>query len=54
MGTLPYPFLIAAVIGAVVCSFGMMKKKAYILHGKMAKYIPQNMVTCLIVVIAPL
>jgi hypothetical protein len=54
LGTLPYPFLIAAVVGAVVCSLGMMKKRAYILHGKMAKYSPQNTLTCLIVIIAPL
>lgn len=35
LGTLPYPFLIAAAIGIVICLFGLMRRRAYLRHGKM-------------------
>jgi proprotein convertase subtilisin/kexin type 5 len=54
LGILPYPFLIAAAIGIVICLFGLMRRRAYLRHGKMAWMSPQNTLTCIIVVIAPL
>lgn len=36
LGVIWFPFLIAAVIFTIICLFGLMKKRAYIHHGKMA------------------
>lgn len=54
MGWIPFPFLIAAAIFTIICLFGMMKRKAYLHKGKMATKSPQNTLTCIIIVLAPL
>jgi len=40
LGTLFYPFLIAALIGTIICLFGMMRRRAFISHGKMKMMSP--------------
>jgi len=35
LGTLPFPFLIAGAIFTVICLFGILKKRAFLSHGKM-------------------
>lgn len=54
LGTLPFPFLIAAGILTVICLLGLMRKQAYLSHGKMATRSPQNTITCIIIALAPL
>ena len=40
LGTLPYPFLIMFTVLSIFCLFGMMRKRAYLSHGKMATFSP--------------
>lgn len=54
MGTVPFPFLIAAAISIVICLFGLMRKRAYLLHGKMHLMSPQHTLTCIVIALAPL
>lgn len=49
-----FPFLITGLIFTIICLFGLMKKQAYLSHGKMALRAPQNTLTCIIIALAPL
>lgn len=49
-----FPFLITGLIFTIICLFGLMKKQAYLSHGKMATRSPQNTLTCIIIALAPL
>jgi hypothetical protein len=53
-GIIPFPFLILTFIASVVCSFGLMKKRAFLFQNKMKLESPQHTLTCIIVAIAPL
>ena len=54
LGIIYYPWLLAALIGTLVSCFGIMRRRAVIFRGKIWMMSPQNTLTCIIVVIAPL
>jgi hypothetical protein len=54
MGIIYFPFLIAACIWALICFFGLLKKKTKIQKGKRIKVSNQNTVTSILVGIAGL
>lgn len=53
-GIIYYPWLLMALVGSVVVFIGMIKRKAYIHRGQIYQTSPQNTLTCIIVVLAPL